>query len=363
MAPAPSVETTVAQKRSIYSRGRSVVYEISSTVTQKGDLPDDGIFVYQIVQRNDAGQDKYTRVATVSDLLDYQTDRPTAVARGDEYFRNSAASIEYSNAQVAQTAVGLLDDLINNLVVNYITYSTEFSTDAELGPPAEHALTTFPLAAASLKESLINDYETVVTQREDKEAEIVVKTAGCSSLAAELAQLESERTQITDIRMATVGLKSLFTPLASQLTTFFTGTDLAVGSVENGITAFEADIVAGSVTITATSRAFFRDPTPGSIGETNEGIIPPILDSLTSSTALAKAALNALLNQETLVDQKIAAFDALLVSKDIQIDAKRTESETCSEEFAVLNQELSTLVLAEATALAAVQAVCPDYTP
>lgn len=132
-------------------------FEVSITVTAKGDLPDDKIFVVSIVDPEDAKEDLFARVATIADFTETTVDRPTAVDTAEDEYRTSTFVLTYDNLETAINAQDVLKSRIDELVNDYRDYLNDFVAT----PVAEE--TIHPQYTLDTFNSLVSAYSSAVT--------------------------------------------------------------------------------------------------------------------------------------------------------------------------------------------------------
>lgn len=125
-------------------------YEIFLRISDPGDLPTDHILVREIVDVSDPKDDTFARVATVSDLVNLVTDRPTAIDNGDEYFRVVNHTFRYTSIDTADAAQDTIKARIDTLVKNWQTYDRSFEATSE---ETEH-----PRPQQATIDELVSDY-------------------------------------------------------------------------------------------------------------------------------------------------------------------------------------------------------------
>ena len=101
----------------------SPVYRIVSTLTQRGQLPDHGVFVFTIVASDDPEKDTFFRVAAVPDLSDFKFGRDNAVQNGDAYYRVAGLTVEYDAFDAAEAASTTIKERVDTLTNNWIAAS------------------------------------------------------------------------------------------------------------------------------------------------------------------------------------------------------------------------------------------------
>lgn len=155
-------------------------FVITITVTDAGDLPTKAIFVMTLADPNDPKEDTFARVATIADLTELLEDRAAAVLAEETLYRVMSTRFIYDNLDTGVAAQDVLKSRIDELVIDWQTYSASFVTTSEVtthprvDPSAFEALVdayTAALAAeATAKEtrdSALTDYNTAQTDADD----------------------------------------------------------------------------------------------------------------------------------------------------------------------------------------------------
>ncbi len=340
----------------IYSVDAQSLYKVAVTVQDRGDLPDNGIFVYQIIDNGAPSQDRYVRVASVSDYVDIPRDRVSSINTGGRYYRSSTFTKEYENVRVADVAQGLVKGYVNELVEQYAIYLTDFNTSS---------VVPFPLVTDSLVESLKAEYETSLLNVSLQEAVITAKKDECTALSSTLSSLISERDSLQLTSDALSGLRGFMTLAVTDWNALLMSSELLTDSVESATVAVTADRVTGEVKTTATATlSLLWDPDPTSIGETGEGILPGLLRDFSTARARVTATVAGLNTKARLVDAQILTINTRLdILISFSVPSATTALGTCQEEEAAATQSLATMKVARDAALAAVFVVCPTYVP
>jgi hypothetical protein len=135
--------TVSQQLRQAHTSSGTLQYVIQAEVTDAGDLPDTGLFVMTVNDREDPKADTFARVATVADLgptssSGLSTDRPTALLLIPEpdtaYYRTNRATFVYADLPTAVAAEDVLKSRLDELVTAWQTYDTKFVADGVLAP-------------------------------------------------------------------------------------------------------------------------------------------------------------------------------------------------------------------------------------
>ena len=152
-------------------------YQVRCMCTASGELPDTGIFLYQIIDQADPLQDVFIRIVEIADfdpIDSYLDNRLAATLRGDTYWRSPALSKIYSSIDLAKAAVTAIFDRVNALVIEYETYITDFKTTPSVD-------VVFPASDVSLVQSLKDDYDAAYT---DYQAKLTAQTTAQDALTA-----------------------------------------------------------------------------------------------------------------------------------------------------------------------------------
>jgi hypothetical protein len=180
--------TTLHEERTVIREGGLPKYQVVVNCSDKGDLPDVGLFVQQIIDQTDPLQDVFVRI---SDIIDFSptdgflADRLSVVIRGDTYWRSNVLTKTYDDIDVATAAVKAIFDRVNTLVSDYKTYDDSFET------PGEDL--DFPSADPTYVQTLKDAYTTSYTSYEDTQT---AQTAAQDDLTAAQANLAAQQTEL-----------------------------------------------------------------------------------------------------------------------------------------------------------------------
>lgn len=189
MGASVTLPTVNQVRRQVRMSDGSFRFEITTSVTDEGDLPYRQLFVatitdplnekadvlarlatpldlradsaavYVRVESSDlriiAG-DPFLRVANTSDLTSLPRDRATAVSRGGTTYLTSTVTILYTTQVTAQAAYKTLLDRLSQLVVDWRAYNADFLT-----VPSQNY--TLPLVGASVESEYTALYTTAKT--------------------------------------------------------------------------------------------------------------------------------------------------------------------------------------------------------
>lgn len=296
---------------------RFVITSRMVSATIPAQLPHLNIFVLTVVDRSDATDDTFARVARVSDLSLLPIGRDSALVTTGEYLANSV-TLSYTTLNDGLLAATALKDRVNKLIQDWIAFSADFSS-----PDPSPTQYTLPVGDPSQKTALITAYKVAKQSRYQKSLD---KTAADAALTAALADFTYKQGLISDVTGladATVSNESAFTSAAAAYVTL-------------------SD--AGTVFIAAASCASTPDKT-------------------TFQAALTVAASTATLLANNVADAGSLTTAAASFKTDriADRDAASTAITSTTANQLLKAQTLTSALATEASALAAVLVVCPDF--
>lgn len=118
-------------------------------------------------------------------FLTTSTDRPTAIARGDVYFRTSTVKLDYTSVSDANNAAGYVRERVNALTKDWNTLNDEYLSDG-----SEYQ---YPTEDEGVLAPLINVYTSLVAQSEDLSAQYTAQAATCAALSTTIATATASR--------------------------------------------------------------------------------------------------------------------------------------------------------------------------
>jgi hypothetical protein len=187
--------TKLHEERTVIRVGDVQKYQVRVYCSDGGNLPDEGLFVHQIVNQADPLQDVFVRIADIVDfsLTDgFLSSRLAATIKGDVYWRAAELTKTYDDLDVATAAVQAIFDRVNTLVNDYEVYNDDFVTAGEdLEFP-----TTDPTQVESLKSAYAAAYAAYLAATT---AETDAKTA-LDSASASLTTLQTDYQDWLDLR-------------------------------------------------------------------------------------------------------------------------------------------------------------------
>lgn len=238
MSTIPVVEQT---RRAVTLVGGSVVFEVTSVITDSGDLPFKDLFVLGIIDPSDAKDDVLARVATpydirqsdptspryvkvtstdliriagddfarianIDELTGLPRDRTTAVRRGRTEYLAQVMTLQYDTLTTADAAYKQVISRLSDLVTEWRSFYGAFVTTPT-------ATITLPQAGASVEAERTSDY---VTARDARIAADAARDAAqlakdacvrdCAADRAILAFLVEDVALLEAARSAVVGI-------------------------------------------------------------------------------------------------------------------------------------------------------------
>jgi hypothetical protein len=135
----------------------SPLYKIDATVSDKGSLPYQAVFVYNIVKSDRISSDTFARVATPHDMQVLSPDRYAAVRNRQTQYLSNGVTLTYPAIDLAAQAKVKLTERINALALGWVQYTEAFAeTDGSYA---------FPNTAQSVNDELKLAYQLAVKER------------------------------------------------------------------------------------------------------------------------------------------------------------------------------------------------------
>jgi hypothetical protein len=322
-------------------------FRIETSIQSKGELPQENIFVNTIVTESDPAADVFNRVGSPSDLRTLKISRALAITAGETEYLSNTCTISYPTLEVAIAAKATISSRVNECINLWISYRDSFMDDGLVVHP-------FPTVDASYEQGLKDAYTGAKSYRVTKET---AATAAASALtlattdAANAAALVAIYTVQTDF--CTKDRINAWIPLKVAVTDF-------TGTTQTQVTNLKATFMP------LASLGHSWPPTPA-----EEGALTPDLHALYHEILAISNSVDTYNNVgaplATTLDTDFAAFcSAAATNRTAAVTTKAADdlavanAATAKEEA---DAELASAILAEAAALAAVKAICPDYDP
>jgi hypothetical protein len=337
--------TQVSSERDVVMRDGTQQYRIITICTDRGDLPDTGVFLMEIVDEGDASSDTFTRVVSIIDFTEYSNDRSAAVAAGASYWRNYAFTKYYADVDVAVAAATAIQDRLNELATDYATYEDDFTTG---GTPETFSVpTSDPTYVASLKTA----YDTAYT---------AYQTAVTDQATAQSDKNDADA-ELTDASDSYEALKAASEEIVKICGNFST----AVGAMGTfGASAATMDTLARAVT-----EAYAVADTSQVLSTLTDLIAA--LDNLEtgySSYNTARETFVTATNDASAASGECSAYvstfnTGVLASASQRLETAKTDVTDKTQALAEADAAVTTTYATLESAYDAVKEVCPDWTP
>jgi hypothetical protein len=322
-------------------------FRIETSVQTKGELPQEAIFVMNIVVSDDPGADTFNRVGSPRDLRELKISRALALAAGATEYLSNTMTLSYPLLDVGVAAKATVTSRINECINAWITYRDAFEDTGTTAHP-------FPTVDASYEQSLKDSYTSakdnrIAKQTASETAATAVTTA--ESAAANAAALLALYTVETDF--CTKDRVNAWVPLKGYFTNFATIEETQVTALKG--TFMNLLVLGHSWPPTSTEIAAFTADQFDFYSEINAASAG--VDSYKNSGAPLS----------TTLDTDFQAFCSNAAISKTAATLDKASKDTAAANAATAKEEadaaLASAILAEAAALAAVKAVCPDFDP
>lgn len=333
--PLSGVGTTgsvLSQERTVRFIGPSIQsFDITSSLSTPGSLPTGAIFVYQISDRLDPKSDVFNRVAVVADLTTLPNGRDAGLLANPasnvfEYLTSTVVN-SYADLATAVAAQQVIQDRVGVLVADWESYSNTFEAE----PPVLINVPTNPTVTPPSTQVFINAYAAAKLAR--GAAQTAVNTA-TTTLGVDL-------TLLTNAKALSVQIQKFY---VDTVTGSLDGAVQRTAEMTNAYSWFNNLYLAGNTFIALASCV------------------------LSTDVQAFQLALNNALNYLTLTSQGVSNHTAYegnissyLTATNTTLATLQTTYNTDSVTLATAQVTLTQAQTTEATTLAALLAVCPDY--
>jgi hypothetical protein len=322
-------------------------YQITTTVTDAGELPDVFLFVHDIVETSDPKQDVFVRVGNPYDLENVVIGREAALAAGLTRYRTNMFVARYTDIELAVQAKQAISQRIDTAVNTWYSYKEDFRETPPLVP------TDHPTTDEEYLQTLTNEYKAAIAARQAAEADAVaaaeaVKDAEAeAAAAAKLVQIYQAETTFCQTAnktywLGTPGVKSGVSALSSASKTFFNAIKSLYNTYSGGYT-YPAHPGSGEFFDMWSALSVMEAALTGTGGWSTSEPYMSLLD-----TALSDFCAAATLGYSTAVNEKN--------NKDLAVANAQTAKEKADASVATAQAN-------EDAALAAIKAVCPTFDP
>lgn len=302
--------------------GANQVFVITNqmlSATVPTELPSLAIFVVTVVDDLDPKADVLARVATLADLTTIPVGRDAGIAApgpDGKQFRSSAWTASYGELQTALDAAQAFRDRVNQLILDWESFRTTFNA-----PDPTPAIYTLPVGSTSQLTTLIAAYKTAKQDRYQKQ---IAKTDADDTLARAQADYTYKTSLVTDLA-----------PIVSSATK--NSTQFATASGYFSTLKAAADVFAAA--------------NSGGVGITT-------FQAALNAAAIQQTQVVAFIGDATTLNTLVATYQA---ARQADATSAGTVVSTSTTDQATKATALTAALALEATTLAAVLAVCPDF--
>lgn len=332
--PTPTYTTLHQDSTTVFDALGAAKFRVVSSITyvKPGDLPLatgatlSEVFVHSIIDSTDPKQDKFLRVANIHDLTTIVRGRDNALLASQSTYLSLSFTVEFDDVTTAAAAKLVVQTRVDELIADWIKYTTEFLIPTDFPMPAPEATLVVAAKAA---------YKTAAATSVEKEAALV--TANAASTEAVAAAGRASAAYVA--ALARVNTCNTVTSNANALQT-------AYNNYRNTMNGFVGVVESTSAV-------------PG-INATVDAAYPGALAAKNSELANVQALLTLVVGQiGTNCANEAAAVTAAAVTK-ATADGTVATTQTAQTQA---QAAATAAAAAEAAALAAVLLVCSDFDP
>jgi len=292
-----------------------------------------GYFLLTITTPEDPKDDVLFRVIEVADVPEYLTNRDDAIAAGVSLWRAAAVTLQFEDIETANAAWKEVESRISTLVDQTDAFDEEFST------AAGGDITVYPTVDLSEKNALISAYEDTAQPITEAEDERNAKQLKCTQLDSDLAVVADRLTEAeTDL--------ALYLRIQAE-----------VGNVNIALPAINPVIASAN----AQARAEVNLSAASALEKSSIEVQHAAIDAQITLFTVQNTALNS--TQTGPINSAVATLQNRVTSLVTDRSSITTQTLVCNSEVAALQAVVNTARTARETALAAVIAVCPEFTP
>lgn len=323
--------TQVRMDRSTITVEGANSYQIVTNCIVKGALTDTSIFLISINTPDDPKDDTLARIVEIADFDLYQTDRDQAIKDGVALYRSPVFTATYDDVETANNAQNEIKSRINTLVEDMDGYLEEFET------PDEGEIVTYPTTDPSVKAQLEADYYASVDPIEDAEDAVDAKVVECSTMEYQLEVTEDRLAEaISDLEKAT----SINTDLSASIA--------VLNSVEGNTSIYNSNIIGYNA---------------GSEDDSQEQIEVQTTLINTEMTTFSNENTSLTNLNSGAVTQCVNTLQLRVTTLTGDRSALQSDVNKCALELTELQAAVDAARATRNAALAAIRAVCPDFTP
>lgn len=340
--------TYALQKRVATVTDRVAKYQISMEITDRGDLPDKGVFLKEIVSENDPKEDRLERVCRSGDLVTYSTSREEAIRKLQPYWRDASLTKFYDTVDQASVAAEFLKERVNDLTEEYTKYLDEFKAD-----PAEEI--SFPQTDLGIFQPLIKDYTEKVDERKAQEEELEAKKDECADIEDRYEDATNAAQRAQQALDALNKARSTLSDVRSTMQSQYDAARAVGSDISAALDAWNDVREDASGEVQSAMDASLEDPT-GALYDEYHG-------SFKDKVTELKQAITELDSQISDIDSKVAEQTSRHAEAVAERDQLLEDKEKCATEKVEAQATLDALERAEADLLDEITELCPSYTP
>lgn len=343
---APTLGT---QLRKAEIDGATVEYVVTTTVTDKGDLPDFGAFVLEIIEEGDPKQDILARVATPADVAVLATNRAAALANDDDFFRASTVVKRYKDINTAIAGKDFLQERVNALVVDYQAFLDKFLAD-----PAQNL--SFPAPNMGILTPTIEAYTAKREERLAQDSLLAEEEDRCAALIQDYNDAVATE---ADANTTLEVLNKSASALNKALT--------AMTAIQTAASNLSVDVIA-AINAWNNNRASFtpgvpRDDVDDELLLPTGSLYVEYYDTFEDAASQLAGDISALTAEIVAVTTQITAHTAIRDAATTAKNEALAAREACTRELSDAQQVQESLEREENRLLDEVVSLCPNYEP
>lgn len=298
-----------------------------------GDLPHAYIFVHKIVDATDPKSDEFQRIASLADLTTLKTSRDTAVRAADTLFLGASCTNYQDNVSLAVDAKVVVQARVDDLILGWRKFTQSFLTPTSV---------VIPLVEASLVTAAKNNYTLAKTETTTATTALATANTNLTLAQHEATFYEQDYNNKVEVQRQVQAFSYLALSAETGMASFRTASSTFMyAGIDYRNQVLADGAVPGPTTTFGNAITTYGNVLNGEAATTQQTI--STLSSQVSSYAAVMAA-------------QVAAALALL-------NVKKAAVTTAQAAVASAETTLATAQANEASTLAAVLDVCPNFNP
>lgn len=357
----PTYTTLHQDSTTVFDALGAAKFRIVSSITyvKPGDLPLapgatlSEIFVHSIVDPTDPKQDKFLRVANIHDLTTIVRGRDNALLASQSMYLALSFTVEFNDVTTAAAAKLVVQTRVDELIADWIKYTTEFIVPTDFPMPAPEATLVVAAKAA---------YKTATTNRATKEAALVAANAASAEAVAAAARASetyvatlTASNQCNQLSQNAASMKAAEDTFRAAMNIFKTGGDNFASQAAAFTAVADAREIVLTDTLLRTAITTFQGQSAA-----NVTVLTNAASALTAELQNGKPVLDALVT--SIAAQCAAHTAAVTAAATAKATADGTVATTQTAQ-AQAQAAATAAAAAQSAALAAVLLVCTDFDP